>query len=230
MYQTSLIGFSTLSVLNYIVPPTLKPRRFLWAPEVLKVSELLCAASFSCPTCFRLPCTHFNKYFIFITTYEGPTLCKPLYKALGVQRERAPVNSQRSARFHSSLFQTVPCTAARVPVLSPKDGLVTPALSTPATAPTAFRGRLGSWTWSAGDNPCYPQVLPPAASPSRFSSWASVLLPTGLLSACQVWLFPSILRTWGVCVLCWGAPASPCPLGNCCLIWGDHLSGLFLTR
>lgn len=132
--------------------------------------------------------------------------------------------------FTPAFFQAVPCTAARVPVLSPKDGLVTPALPTPATAPTAFRGRLGSWTWSAGDNPCSPQVLPPAASPSRFSSWASVLLPTGLLSACQAWLFPSILRTWGVCVLCWGAPASPFPLGNCCLIWGDHLSGLFLTR
>lgn len=138
MYQTSLIGFSTLSVLIYIVPPPLKLRRFLWAPEVLKVSEFLCAVSFSCPTCCRLPCTHFNKYFISITTYEGPTLCKPLYKALGAQRERAPVTSQRSSRFHSSLLPGCPLHCCQSACFKPQGWSCDPCTPNPCHCSHCF--------------------------------------------------------------------------------------------
>lgn len=214
VYQASLTGVSTLSVLNHVVPPSLKPRRSLWVPEVLKVSELLCAVSFSClqqVTMFY----SINKCFISVAMYRGLTLCParccarhrgPVWKSLhhlaaacgGYLWMICPLSPQPSSRLSLALL--------------PRGRSCPPWPMQPQPSPLLppLLGQLGSWTPSADDKP----MFTPGASSCLFSRHDP--LP-GLLFSCP-WspfclsnaAFPLHLRTWGMRFFCWedeGAPS-----------------------
>lgn len=182
MYQASLTGVSTLSVLNHVVPPSLKPRRSLWVPEVLKVSELLCAVSFSClqqVTMFYSyqQVLHFCCHVQRVDPVPGKMLCK----ALGASMKEPPslrcclwwLPLNDLPAFTPAFFQAVPCIAATRTRLSP----MTHAAPALATAPTTFgavRFLNTVCRWQAHVHPrCF---LLPLLSPWP-SPRASVLLP-----------------------------------------------------
>ena len=212
--------------------------------RVLKVSELLCAVSFSClqqVTVFY----SFNKCFISVTMCTGSTLCQArccARKALGASMKELPslrcclwrLPPKGLPAFAPAFFQAVPCTATTGCSCPPW-----PTQPQPLPLLPLLLGQLGSWTWSADDSPCSPRVLPPASSPAMTLSRGFCSSSHGLPSVCQVRPFPSISEL-GVCGFSVGRmrgllPASPFPLGNCysfhfSLIQSDHLSGFLLGK
>lgn len=163
-----------LSILNHVVPSLLRLRRALWAPKVLEFSELLCAVLSLVLAVGYRACIEQALHFSYCS--GGLTLCRTLHKASGLQQKSSRHFSAAccsclwwSAPFPPAFFQAVPCSAAGVTVLSRNDDLVTPAVAPLSPAPSASRGKLGSWLRSAGDNPRLPGVLLPASLLPGFS-------------------------------------------------------------
>ena len=129
----------------------------------------------------QVPFIHFNKYFISVNTYRELTLCEhharhwgsDVDKLLSLLSWLLQLPPNDLPIFTPASFQAVPCIAAGVTASNHKSDLVTLA-----AAPTAFRGKLGSRTWSAREQCmigpfCFFQPLLPPGS----SAWAFVFSP-----------------------------------------------------
>lgn len=241
MYQARLTDASTLSVLNHVAPPFLKPIS-MNSRGAEGLRALMCCFFL---VCSRLPCSPLSTSasFPLLCTEGWPCARQDAVQGIGGQYESASITlllpvataSEGSARFHSSLLPGCALHCCRRDALMPRD----PCSPSPCRCSRCFSGQLGSWTWSAHDSPCSPQVLPPASSPAMTLSRGFCSSSHGLPSVCQKWPFPSISEP-GVC----GFPAGrmrgllhacPFPLGNCysfhfSRIQSDHLSGVLLGK
>lgn len=191
--------------------------------------------------CSRLPCSTLSTSasFPLLCTEGRPCARQDAVQGIGGQYESASITSllpvvtasEGSARFHSSLLPGCALRCCCREALVPRD----PCSPSPCRCSRCFSGQLGSWTWSADDSPCSPQLLLLPLLPWP-SPGASVLLP---MVSLQMWPFPSISEP-GVCGFSAGRMrgllhASPFPLGNCysfhfSLIQSDHLSGVLLGK
>lgn len=238
MYQARLTDASTLSVLNHVAPPFLKPISMnSWGAEGPRA--LMCCFFL---VCSRLPCSTLSTSasFPLLCTEGRPCARQDAVQGIGGQYESASITSllpvvtasEGSAHFHSSLLPGCALRCCCREALVPRD----PCSPSPCRCSCCFSGQLGSWTWSADDSPCSPQLLLLPLLLPWPSPGASVLLP---MVSLQMWPFPSISEP-GVCGFSAGRMrgllhASPFPLGNCysfhfSLIQSDHLSGVLLGK
>lgn len=126
---------------------------FLWPSEIAKVSDLLGAVLslvILVAGCHSLISTSILFQMILI---EGWLYADPMQGIVDLMWQ-AFVTSQLAPKdlpiFPPAFFQAVLCISARVTALNHKHDLVTLAATPLVTASSAFRGKLGSGTWSAG--------------------------------------------------------------------------------
>ena len=143
MYQAILTDASTLSVLNHVAPPFLKPismnsRGAEGLRALMRRFFLLFAAGYRVLLFQQV--LHFRYYVQRVDPVPGKMLCK----ALGASMKVLPslrcclwqLPPKDLPAFTPAFFQAVPCTAAAGMLLCP----VTHAAPALATAPAAFRG------------------------------------------------------------------------------------------